>query len=124
MSIFEKATREKLRFKTASGMVSTEDLWGMTLESLDTLAKSLNKEVKETAEESFIKTRKKESELPELKFSVVKHVIDVRLQENETRARAAEKRKKNARIMELIESKEDESLSAKSIEELRAMLEE
>ena len=46
MSIFEKASRLQLRFASTKGSLSVEDLWGLSLESLDTLAKAVNKQIK------------------------------------------------------------------------------
>lgn len=61
---FEIASRLKLRFETAVGMISTEDLWTLPLTSnskvsLDSLAVSLNKELK-GSEESFVTSTKKD----------------------------------------------------------------
>ena len=41
--MFEKASRLKLRFKTQNGIIAVDDLWDLTLDSLNTLAKALNK---------------------------------------------------------------------------------
>jgi len=51
-------------------------------------------------------------------------VIDVRLAENEAAKKAADRNPRNQRIMEIIHSKQDESLRAKSVEELEALLDE
>ena len=120
---FEKASRLKLRFKTSVGSIATEDLWDVTLESLNTLAKSLNKELKDAQEESFIGTRSKANTILELKFEIVKYVIKVKLEEAETRKNAADKKAAKEKIMELINRKKDEALSSKSIEELEKELE-
>jgi len=120
---FEKASRLKLRFKTSVGSIATEDLWDVTLESLNTLAKSLNKELKDAQEESFIGTRSKANTILELKFEIVKYVIKVKLEEAETRKNAANKKAAKEKIMELINRKKDEALSSKSIEELEKELE-
>ena len=57
--MFERASKLKLRFNTEKGMVTTEDLWDLPLlqrnaVDLDSLAKNLNKAVKESGEESFV----------------------------------------------------------------------
>jgi hypothetical protein len=120
--MFEKASRLKLRYKTSVGSIATEDLWDVTLESLNTLAKSLNKELKDAQEESFIGTRSKANTILELKFEIVKYVIKVKLEEAETRKNAADKKAAKEKIMELINRKKDEALSSKSIAELQADL--
>ena len=63
MTLFQKATRAKLRFLTVKGEVSTEGLWDMTLSGtkdgfdLDTVARATNKSIKELDEEGFVSTR-------------------------------------------------------------------
>lgn len=121
--MFLKASRIKLRFSTTRGVLSVEDLWDLKLEELDALAKSLNKAVKASAEESFIKKTSAADKVTELSFEIVKEVIRVKLEEQEARKLAADKRAKRAQIMELIEKKETEALGGKSLEELKKELE-
>lgn len=116
--LFEKATKDKLRFKIASGMASVEDLWDLGLQDLDKLAKALNKELKEAEEESFIKTKSASNKLTETKFELVKYIISVRMEEAEERKVRAAKAAKKAVIMDLIAKKEIQSLEGKSVEEL------
>lgn len=126
MSIFEKATRKKLRFNTGAGNVTTEDLWDMPLEgrvSLDNLARSLNKEIKEQQEESFVKKPSAASSATKLKFDVVKHIIDVKIADQERAQKAAATKKEKQRILELMSRKQDQELEGKSLEELEKMLE-
>jgi len=123
MEKFEEASRKQLRFKVTNGTITTEDLWDLSLESLDKLAKSLNKEVKEQEEESFIKTRTVSNKTLDLKFEIVKHIINVKLAEEAEKKTKAEKAAKRAQIMELIGKKQVETLEGKSIEELTKELE-
>lgn len=121
--MFEKASREQLRFKLSTGVVSLEDLWVLKLEDLDKLAKSLNKELKEAEEESFIKTRTQSNKLLDLRFELVKHIINVRLQEAEDKKLRAEKSARRAKIEDLIAKKQDQDLEGKSVAELLKELE-
>lgn len=122
--MFEKGIRQKLRFKLANGIISIEDLYDLKLEDLDRLAISLNKEIKESSGESFIKAKTSTNETLELKFEIVKHVIDVKLLEKENKAKALEKQQKREQIEELIGRKELSALESKSLEELRKELAE
>lgn len=70
---------------------------------------------------SFIKTRTKDA--TELKFNIVKHIIDVKLQEQEERIVAAEKKAKRQKILDLMAKKQDAELESKSYEELAKELE-
>ena len=122
--MFEKLIKEKVRFKTAQGIVTSEDVYDLGLEDLNTLAKSLNKQIKDSEEESFIKTKTTANTTLELKFEFVKHVIDVKLKEADERKTAKEKAVKRAKIMELMNQKENEELSSKSLDDLKKLLEE
>lgn len=121
--LFEQACREKMRFSSSKGQLSIEDLWDLKLEDLDRLAKVLNKGLKESEEESFIKTRTKANKSMEMAFEIVKHIIKVKLDEAEEKKVRAERTAKRAQIAELIEKKQMQSLEGKSIEELMKELE-
>ena len=75
-----KASRIKLRYSTNRGALSVEDLWDLSLEQLDPIAINLNKRLKESQTESFIKTRTKDTTELELKFNIVKHIIEAHQQ--------------------------------------------
>lgn len=131
MNIFESATKKKLRFPSTAGLLSTEDLWDLPLlggkrntPNLDDIAKHLNSKIKEAQEESFVQKPSSVSSELKLQFDVVKHIIDVKIEEDTKLADAAAKREKNARILEIMERKQDEELQGKSLEELRALLED
>lgn len=129
MSMFEKATKRKLRFPSSVGLLTVEDVWDLPLQSnkqnvatLDDLAKKLNATIKAEQEESFVKKPSATSSENSLKFDIVKHIINVRLQEQEAKEKAAATRQKNKRIMEIMERKQYEELENKSLDELRALL--
>lgn len=126
VNIFEVATRKKLRFSTASGEVTTEDLWDLPLTgkraNLDDLAKSLYRQIKEQEETSFVVQKSRASEVAELKFNVVKHVIDVKLAEREAAREEVARREHKQKIMEAIAEKKEEGIKSKSLEELEAEL--
>ncbi len=128
--MFELACQDKLRF-TVQGMggnLTTEDLFDLPLTnangvSLDSIAITLNKAIKETAEgESFVKTKSKTNKELETKFAIVKRVIEIRLTSAEAKQNAAAKKEKNEQIMRLIADKENDELKGKSLEELKGML--
>lgn len=122
MNLFEQASRQKLRFQTSKGLLPTEDLWDLPLTNLDTLAKSLNKQVKETEEESFIEVKSSANEKLEVMFEIVKHIIKVKLDEKEAARIAKENTAKKTQILELIHQKKNESLANMPVEELEKML--
>lgn len=119
-NIFELATKQKLRFSTNRGQVGTEDLWDLSLEDLDSIAKTVNKQLKESSEESFIHKQNMGDKKLTLRLSVVVSIIDTKLEEEEKRKTAAEKKVKRNQLLELILAKENDALGRKSIAALRA----
>lgn len=121
--MFVQATRSKLRFKIAQGIVTVEDLWDLPLIALDTLAKSLNKELKESEGESFITDKSTINKRTELAFEVVKYIISVKLVERDIAKEQVVKEQRKATIQKILAAKEDESLQNMSAEDLRKELE-
>lgn len=122
MDKFMKGTKLKVRFKEIGGNLSIEDLWTLGYDDLDRLAKAYDKQIKESSQESFVKKTTKVNPLVQLKFDIVKGVIDARLAADERAEKLADRKKNNARIMELISNKQDKALEEKSLEELQALL--
>lgn len=121
-NIFEKASRLKIRFSTARGLLSTEDLWRLPLTgtvSLDSIAIDLDQQIKATATTSFVNTEKKPDVELQVAFEIVKHVIKVRQTENEARNNAALRRARKQRLLEVLEDKQNKALSDKSVEDLQ-----
>lgn len=126
--MFEKATRMRLRFETSAGFIDTEDLWQLPLTSnrgkvnLDDIAKDLHKKLKNDDEVSFVYKDKKLESLDQLRFDIVKHIIDVKIAEREAEADAAARKEKKQRVLALIAEKQDENLRGMSLEQLTAMV--
>lgn len=124
MELFEKATREKVRWETSKGLLSAEDLWDLSLPSLDTIAKAVNKKLKEESEESFISAKSSANETLELKLEVLKHIIGMKLAEKEATKSRMERLAKIRQLKELAVSKANEQLASKSLEEIQKMIAE
>ena len=119
--MFDVATRKKLRFPMRKGMISCEDLWDLSLDDLDRLAIDLKKTLDER-EVSFIKTPRVSNTDDQLRFNIVKSVIDVKLQEKEIKEDRVKKEAEKVRIQALIAEKENEKLKDTSLEELKKKL--
>lgn len=128
MGLFETAVRSKLRFDSPKGLLTVEDLWGLPLTatppsrpSLDSMAQDLYKQLKEFSADavSFVKPSTTDIQI---KFDIVKHIIDTKMAERDAAAAPAEKSAKKQKLMELIARKQDAALESASIEELQAML--
>lgn len=128
--MFEKATRLKLRFDTARGLLTVEDLWDLPLQttrangvSLDQIAIALHRQAKDATTLSFVDERTTGDQVLDLKLEIVKAVIATKKAEGAAAALAAGKRERKQKLLELIAQKQDAQLVEKSVEELQAMVE-
>ena len=121
--MFEQAIRSKFRF-SFKGMVSTEDLWDLNVKDLDSIFKTLNSQLKQVKEESLLDTKTKQDKELDMKIEIVKYIVKVKLEEDNLRLKAKAQKEQKQKILEILSTKQDESLQNKSIEELNAMLDE
>ena len=120
-NIFEYAVRNKIRFPF-KGMISAEDLWDLSVENLDSIYKTLNKQVKQSKEESLLNVKTNVDTELEVQIAIVKHIVSVKLEEQEAREKAVAKKAQKQKIMSIIAAKEDEALQNSSVDDLRKML--
>lgn len=125
--MFEKANREKLRFSSTVGLISLEDLWDLPLTSvnkpcLDSIARELHLKMKNEEEISFVKPQTPHNSLLELKFNIVKHIIEVKMKETEEKANEKTIKLRNEKILEIIARKKDEQFQNLEIADLEKML--
>ena len=123
MNIFEYAVRNKIRFPF-KGMISAEDLWDLSLANLDSIYKTLNKQIKQSEEESLLTTKTNVDTELEVQIAIVKYIVSVKLEEQNAREKAAAKKAQKQKIMSIIATKEDEALQNSSVDDLKKMLEE
>lgn len=121
--MFEIATRSKIRFPY-KGMITVEDLWDLPLTELDTVFKKLNTQMKKSQEESLLDVRSKEDETIELQISIIKYIVNVKKNEQISRAAAKEKSEKKQMILQIMEERKAKEIESMSTEELRKMLDE
>lgn len=121
--MFEVAVRTKMRFPFR-GQISVEDLFDLSVHDLDSIFKILNSQLKQTKEESLLDTKSKQDKEIEIKIEIVKYVVKVKLEEENQRLKARERREQKQKILEIMATKQDESLKGKSIEELEKMLDD
>ena len=79
--MFKQASKIKLRFATSKGYLSVEDLWDLSLPTLDKLAVSYDEELAKSPRKSFISDNAPKNKELELKFNIVKDIIATKLQE-------------------------------------------
>ena len=122
-NIFEFASRNKVRFPF-KGMISVDDLWDLSLTNLDSIYKTLNKQVKQSEEESLLSTKASVDTELEVQIAIVKHIVSVKLAEKEAAEKASAKKVQKQKIMSIIATKQDEALQNSSIDDLKKMLDE
>lgn len=118
--MYKKAAQLKLRFPFR-GLSSVEDLFDLNLDDLDSLYKTLRRQVNQN-EEGLLKTRTRADELLALQLDVVQDVFTTKQAEIDAREAAIERRAQKQRIMEIIAAKQDAELEGKSLDDLQAMI--
>jgi hypothetical protein len=121
--LFEKASRLKLRFQSTKGILSTEDLWDLSLQDLNALAKKLNRQIKNMSEEDFLQEETKEDKETKLAFDLVIHVLNVKKEERQKEKDRTEKKAKKEKLLDILAKKRDQSLEQMSEEDLLKELE-
>ena len=121
-NVFEVASEEKFRYPY-KGMITTEDLWDLTPEQLDTVYKALNKELL-TSMEGSLMTETVENPDLRAKIEIVKHIFNHKKAVIEFNKMAAERAAKKQHIMGVIAKKRDDALENLSEDELLEMLNE
>lgn len=119
MELFEQASRLKLRFETNQGHLSTEELWDLPLTSLDTMAKKVNKQLRDEGEESFLPTTNAKAPTNNtLRLDILKHVITTKVTEQDNRRNKSAVVARIAQLKELAGMKANEKLASQSEEEI------
>lgn len=128
--MFEKASRLNIRFDTVKGMLTVEDLWVLPLISntgkanLDDIARNLHKQLKNDDDVSFVNVDRKSDTSVQLKFDIVKHIIEVRLAENAVAEQARSNKESKEKILRIIAERQDENLKNMPLEDLKQMVNE
>lgn len=130
INLFEYATRNKLRFASAKGELSVEQLWDVPLRSsdsfnLDVIARSANKAFKDATEESFVQTARTPTHTKlEMTLEVVKRVIEVKLGDEAAAKRRSEAKAEKEKLLAILAEKQDGKLSELSEKELKKRIAE
>lgn len=119
--LFENATRGKYRF-SFKGSITVEDLWDLSPQNLDTIYKSLTKELKQEQEESLLSEKTKADTVLDEKISIIRYIVSVKLKEAEDKKNEKALKDQKQKILSIIADKEDSELKGKSIDELKIML--
>lgn len=122
MDNFKQASKEKLRFNTTKGSLTTEQLWDLSIPDLDDLAVSLEEQHQESGRKSFVLKKSAKDKTAKLRFDVVLEVLNTKMADNDAILEAKNIKEHNQKILGIIADKKDKSLEGKSIKELEGML--
>lgn len=120
--LFITAARNKVRFSTNRGLLTVEDLWDLSLESLDRIAVSIDEAVQKHGRKSFIGAQPKEAEGLQTQFDLVKFVIDTKLAEKAEAKTAADREAQVTFLKGLLEKKQLADLENMTPDEIKAKL--
>ena len=92
-SMFEKAARQKVRIPCEKGLLYVEDLFDLSLESLNNIYKILNAQLKSTKEDSLLDVKDASTSKLELQVDLIKYVAEIKKAERTAQLEAIEKRR-------------------------------
>ena len=118
----KQASRMKLRFQTSKGLLSSEELWDLSIADLDTLAVSLEKEYEKSDGKSFVRRKTEKDRTAKLRFDIVLDILQTKMEDNDAARNAADDKEHNEKILGMIAKKKEDSLSSMSVAELEALL--
>jgi hypothetical protein len=136
--IFEKAARSKVRFETELGALSVEDLWDLpltmgeptrrgrgytvvTLTSLNEIAIALHTRLQASAV-SFVDPEKPADASLQLRFDIVKHIIDVRVKERDEAKEEKARSERKQKLLAVLARKQDAALEEMSEAQIRELI--
>lgn len=130
MNIFERASRNKLRFDSRVGPLTVEQLWDLPLVSgkgtlsLNEVGMLVQRAIKSVETESLVETRPNVEAIQlELRLDIIKHVIASKQADAEATAKRAANIEKRSKLLNALADAENRELAGKSREELLKELE-
>lgn len=121
--LFETATRNKYLFQF-KGQITVTDLWDLNVKELDSIYKTLNKQLKLATEDSLLQVKNTEDTELTNKIEIIKYIVSVKQTEDENRLKEKEVKEKKQKILEILAKKKDDSLNNMSEADLEKMLNE
>lgn len=120
MNIYQYAVENKLRFQY-KGQVCVEDLWDLSVNALDRIYGTLMAQ-KERGQGHSLLTETHQNRELEIKITIVKDIVEQKLNAAHKREEAAEKARKKAQLLDILEQKKNNALHELSPEEIEQMI--
>lgn len=125
-NLFIEASRQKLRFPVRTGLISVEDLWDLSLKSLDGIAIATDTRLGTQHGRSFLENpdnkKTREQQLDLLRLDILKVVIATKQEENKATLAAAARRQQRVFLEEVLARKKAGAVEAMSVEDIEAQL--
>lgn len=121
--IFEKATREQLRFATSRGALTTEQMWQLSLNDLNSIGMGIKKELKEAETETLLGHVSKNPK-QQLMLDIIVRIIEVKQADADKKKKRAEKAQTLASLKALAAEKTNEEFSKQSLADIRKQIAE
>ena len=127
-NMFMQATRIALRFPSNKGPLTVEQLWDLPLQAknsfdLDTVAKTVNAELRALSDDSFVETRSNPAKAEKaLVLEIVKAIIAYKQGENSAARAAAANKDMRDRLLAIRAEKQAENLKGMTLEEIDAQI--
>lgn len=127
-TIFEKATRQKLRFASAKGDLTVEQLWDLPLTSakgvsLDGIGQTIQRDLREMTEDSLVSTAANPAKsVAKLALDIIKSIIATKQSESAAALTAKSNADEKKRLMDILATKQDQELVGLSKDEIEARI--
>jgi Lon protease-like protein len=122
--LFFTAALKKYFFPSPKGNVTTYDLFDLTLTDLNSTAKNINRRLQEEGEEDFINDKTSSNTDLSNRLEIVKAVIQYKKDLRDQAAQAKQRAQERQRLLEVLQSKQEEALASLPIEEIEKRLAE
>ena len=116
--IWIECLKNKYRFEF-KGLINVEDLFDLKLEDLDLIYRELKKNEADLQGDSLLQTKENPKKFEiETKISIVKEIFNMKQAEIEANKRAMANRAQKAKILAIIENKQNQELYKNNTEEI------
>ena len=122
--MYKQASQLKLKFATTVGLLTVEQLWGLSLDQLSSAIKIIKKGLKDSDKDddlAFLDDEKTVDVENQLRFNILKDVYVTKKNEINSIRDAANIKAHNAKIDTLIAEKRDGELKNMSISDLEKL---
>lgn len=120
--MYKEASKQKLRFTTSKGLLSVEQLWELDVNTLDSLAVSLQESYENSKGKSFLAKTSAKDKTIKLQFDIALDILLTKQADSEAAKEAKDNKEFNQKIMGIIQEKNEDALKGKSVKELTALL--